>query len=180
MIHRILSYLYELPIVIYIVFALAAISVWLLLSIIIKNEKTWKRINAIVLILTCVVIFFIVIIFRNTEKSNYSFIPFHKFELAKTYTDLYSEMALNVLLFIPIGLTLPFVITDKSNHPVVISIVIALLFAIFLESLQYVLMRGYAEIDDVIFNILGAFLGTLSFDIFIIFKGKHIYKKISD
>ena len=69
----------------------------------------------------------------------------------------------NVILFMPFGLLLPFVWRRVRNMGIVI--VLAVLFSLGIESTQY-LERAFGtyravDVDDVLLNVLGAFLGAL-------------------
>ncbi len=63
----------------------------------------------------------------------------------------------NVLVFSPLGYFLPMLFkkTKKVRYTMLFSLIISLIY----ESLQYILYLGSADIDDVILNLLGAFIG---------------------
>lgn len=66
------------------------------------------------------------------------------------------EPILNILLFIPIGLILGFIVRNAKLASVVLwSIIISL----SIEILQYYLYKGTASIDDVVNNTIGSVLG---------------------
>lgn len=110
-----------------------------------------------------ILIIAVTLCFRNTEAKDFSLIPFSSFEIAKTHSDVYQEVMLNVVLFFPVGLTMPFVINRITEHPVIITIITSCILSVFIEIFQYLFNRGYAEIDDVIFNTLGAGIGCIAF-----------------
>lgn len=71
-------------------------------------------------------------------------------------------MLMNVFLFVPIGLSLPFALS-KKKHPVIITMIAAFLFSVSIEAIQYYFALGLCEMDDVIMNTLGAMIGTLAY-----------------
>ena len=163
MIHKIISVLYELPVYDYVLLICCALVFWTILSILLCNRKSWKWINLIFFLATVLLIIAVTIFFRNTEEKEFSLIPFSSFEIAKIHSDVYQEVMLNVVLFFPVGLTMPFVINRITNHPVIITIITSCILSVIIEIFQYLFNRGYAEIDDVIFNTLGAGIGCIAF-----------------
>ena len=73
----------------------------------------------------------------------------------------FKQIMLNILLFVPLGIMLPMISERfKKLWKVVL---IGFLFSCLIEAMQYITGRGLTEIDDVINNTLGAFLGYLIF-----------------
>ena len=71
--------------------------------------------------------------------------------------DLWYQSFGNVLWFIPFGFGLPSLRRTKIAAWRVIGW--GLLLSLAIESLQFVLVSGVADIDDVIFNTIGTILG---------------------
>mgnify|MGYP005864603335 CR=1 FL=1 len=67
------------------------------------------------------------------------------------------NLAGNLLMFLPMGIYLPFFIKRISKVSVFITSMIAILFS--LEFIQVISRRGSFDIDDFILNILGALIG---------------------
>lgn len=65
----------------------------------------------------------------------------------------------NLIVFIPLGYLLPLIFRKKGNMALVSTI--TFLFSLTLESLQYILAIGSADIDDIILNTLGGIIGYL-------------------
>lgn len=65
----------------------------------------------------------------------------------------------NILLFIPFG----FLLTYFYEKRWLTIIVIALCFSAFIEVAQYCFALGFAELDDVISNTVGAIIGSMLF-----------------
>ena len=62
----------------------------------------------------------------------------------------------NIIWFMPLGFYLVFCRKLKVRH----AVVCGLLFSLFIEVMQYVLGTGIAELDDLILNTFGSFLGA--------------------
>lgn len=174
-IHRIISRLYELPIYCWLIIAVALIIIWTLLTYTLRKGVIWKKLNILAFVISVILIIMVTLVYRQSEEKGISLVPFSSFVLAKTHSDIYHELMMNVILFLPIGLTVPYIFCDKAKHPVILTIGTAIVFSVIIELLQLVFMRGYAEIDDVIFNTLGAFLGCLSYIIYSIIEKKRTY-----
>lgn len=75
----------------------------------------------------------------------------------------YQSMWLNAFFFLPLGLSLPYLMPEKVKHKVLLALIIAAAFSIAIEIVQLIFRLGLCETDDVIMNTLGAAVGTLSF-----------------
>ena len=77
------------------------------------------------------------------------------------------EILANIVMFVPFGFLMSFVLpahlTGKVRTAVVISV--AVIFSLLIETLQLFLMRGLFEWDDVFSNTVGAAFGFLLFHI---------------
>ena len=91
--------------------------------------------------------------------------PFQSFIEGRTNRDLRRSIFMNVFLFFPLGLTLPFTVPEKWKKKVLITIVFAFLLSFTVEFLQYYYHLGRAETDDVICNTLGTAIGTVGWKI---------------
>ena len=67
-----------------------------------------------------------------------------------------SENLMNIAIFFPIGLLLGVSFRRAKWFQVLLS---ALLVSVSIEILQYILHKGFAEIDDVFHNVLGCMIG---------------------
>ena len=98
------------------------------------------------------------------SKQELSLIPFYSFIAARTQPEWYREIVANVLLFIPVGLSMPFSLPRRfSRHPIRSTILFAAVLSFLIEVLQLVFGLGLCETDDVIANTAGAAIGTLAF-----------------
>ena len=63
----------------------------------------------------------------------------------------------NIAAFIPFGAYLGF-----REKKIITTVIFGFLLSLFIESMQYVWSVGISEIDDLILNTLGAFLGVVA------------------
>lgn len=74
-----------------------------------------------------------------------------------------AELYLNIMLFIPMGYLLPYTFEwfrDRVNGAPVIA---SFLASLFIENVQLVTKHGYYDLDDLINNTLGGFIGQTMF-----------------
>ena len=72
-------------------------------------------------------------------------------------------MFLNILLFIPLGLSMPFVLSERVKHNVLVTVLSCAALSVLIELVQLAFSMGKFEVNDMIMNTLGAALGTVSF-----------------
>lgn len=154
--------------VVMLIWGVIAVSLWILFAVVCK--KTSRRWG--ILIWLNRVVFFCIILFivkytliRSGGKRQLSLIPFYSFTYSR-FSDRYNTVVANMLLFLPIGLSMPFVLSSIKMmrvKPIKYTIIAACLFSIGIELSQYIFSLGLCETDDVIFNTLGAAGGTCAF-----------------
>ena len=102
----------------------------------------------------------------NRTPGNYELIltPFATFTAAQQQPELYREMLMNVFLFFPLGLTLSNALPRKWHRwlRIILTTLIGCILSAGIEYAQYRYALGMAEVDDVICNTLGAFIGSTS------------------
>lgn len=97
------------------------------------------------------------------QRGNPVLLPLYSLILAQKQKEMYRTLLMNVLLFVPFGLSLPFALPEKWTCRALISIVISVVVSIYVETIQFIFRLGRAEIDDVIMNSLGGLSGVLAF-----------------
>ena len=127
-----------------------------------KNKQWWCIINAVVFVCAVLIILYMTIYSRSEAAKEAILIPFHSFIQAKEQPELYRSMLMNIFLFVPIGLSLPFVLS-KKKHSIIMTMITAFLFSASIEAIQYYFALGLCEVDDVIMNTLGAMIGALAY-----------------
>ena len=92
----------------------------------------------------------------------YEMIPFRSYyeAITKKQYILMLQCLLNVILFSPFGLLLNAILNPKSMARIV---TFAFLLSFVIEILQAFTHRGLCEMDDIIHNTVGAWLGCLLF-----------------
>ncbi len=173
MFHRYLSKMYEIPTAVYVILILIGVCLWAFLDARLKQKREWKTANLILFFLSLLAIFTITFFVRTTQKTGVYLDPRHVLESAKDFPDVYNQMMLNVVLFVPIGLTFPFAF--RFGFAPLLAVITALFISFSVEFLQYTFSRGYFDTSDLILNVFGAFCGTLA-----CFVSKHIKLKYSD
>jgi len=129
------------------------------------------KLNAAAAIAVPVLVFYICFVLTITLiEREVTADPTYNYSLFWTYraiadgkTDLIMEIVWNIVLFIPIGILLNYLIPIKYFW---VSIISCLSFSAGIELLQLILHRGLFEFDDMIHNTLGAILGIVVFAIF--------------
>ena len=143
------------------------VGAWTLLSILFHRKgwsRAWIWINRILLTVVVLFILYWTVGKRNPAENGVSLIPFYSFIAAQTSSERYRSLVANVLLFIQVGLSMPFSLPRRfSRHPVRTTILFAAVLSFLIEVLQLVFGLGLCETDDVIANTAGAAIGTLAF-----------------
>lgn len=94
---------------------------------------------------------------RLTPFTTKWFLYSHGYDVSSLYLDILG----NIVMFVPYALFL-FMVFHVRNYLLIIAS--AMLFSIAIETIQYFTSVGFADIDDVIFNTLGAVLGVIIID----------------
>lgn len=129
----------------------------------ILNGIAWKHNRKLCVCLSAAAaaaIIYITLLRRSAHSREIILIPFYSFVMAKKQPEIFREMLMNIFLFVPLGLFLPF--TFKSKN-VLKSIISAFILSLIIETVQYLFGLGLAEADDVLMNTLGTFIGSTSF-----------------
>lgn len=156
---------------------IAMFVIWTVAMLLLHGKA--RRIVAIVgAVLALALVLVFTVLNRSSDGTReISLIPFITFENAKVQPELYRTMFMNVLLFMPFGLSLPFALNKKIWYNACMTALIGLGLSICVEILQYVFCFGKCETDDVIMNLLGVLIGTFSFVISQMLSRTKIFKK---
>lgn len=117
----------------------------------------WKRgvrySLGILLLEYIVLIYSSTVFFRKiSEAREFNLTPFWSY----SQTKLFVENLMNVVIFMPIGLLLVCVFRSMNWKRV---LMIGLCLSVGIEVLQFVMRRGFSEVDDVMHNTLGCLIG---------------------
>ena len=110
------------------------------------------------------IILYATILTRTPGVSEAILTPFASLTAARIQPELYREMLMNVFLFFPLGLTLSNALPQKWHRwgRIILTTLVGCILSAGIEYAQYRYALGMAEVDDVICNTLGAFLGAAS------------------
>ena len=133
------------------------------------NFKIQKYLNKVLLFKSFVIITYITILSRKDYfNSQIELRPFYTFVLAQKQPEMYRTFFMNALLFVPLGLSMPYILSRKPyNRNILITIGFGAVLSAGIEFLQYYYHLGRCETDDVIANTLGTAVGTLSYLLYI-------------
>ena len=153
-----LYYIYRLPLWI---IMLLIIILPILRGIVGRRSIFGSRLFNLLLSLAAGLLILWVTVIRRSPGSGKGLIlmPFDSFARALEQPEYYREMLMNVLLFLPLGLFLPFVFERRG---VLRAVIIGTGLAVIIEAVQLLFSLGLAETDDVLANALGCFLGAAS------------------
>lgn len=158
-----MRHIYALPLHMVIFLMLVLLIVWAMLSQH-KNQKKRTIINAALCFIAAFIILYATIL--NRTPGNYELIltPFATFAAAQQQPELYREMLMNIFLFFPLGLTLSNALPRKWHRwlRIILTTFVGCILSAGIEYTQYRYALGMAEVDDVICNTLGAFIGSTS------------------
>ena len=179
--HRLTLFIYCQPLHRIVFFIFLLVFFWAYLAYREDNSLRSRLANGILFVGMVAVILYMTVYTRGEGTSETILRPFQSFQEAKIQPELYRSMLMNVFLFVPLGLSLPFVL-GRGRFPGFITVVVALAFSAGIEYLQYRYALGRCEMDDVIMNTLGATVGCLAHWLFLnwerlVIPGWHLLSK---
>lgn len=126
--------------------------------------KRWNIANALLACGMVMAILCITIMGRTTGERTLILKPFASLAAARSQSEAYRELLMNIFLFFPFGLTLSNALPQSWGRwrRIGLTVTIGLLLSAGIEYTQYRFALGVAETDDVICNTIGAFIGSTS------------------
>ena len=124
-----------------------------------KGFKTGLRYSVALLLIEYIfLIFCSTVFFRITsELRKYDIHPFWSYKAIQDgREDLLAENIMNVVVFIPVGLLLSIAFKQMTWWK---ALLIGCGISVTIEALQFFLMRGFSEVDDVMHNTVGCLIG---------------------
>lgn len=126
-----------------------------------KDVKTGGRCVAVLALVEWIsLVLFATVIFRDaSSERGFRLIPFSSYWDYGPHgylLEMIAEMALNVVLFMPVGFLLGFGFKGMTWKRVLL---IGCCLSGAIEVLQLVFQKGFCEVDDVIHNTLGCLIG---------------------
>ncbi|MCT7831382.1 MAG: VanZ family protein, partial [Lactobacillus iners] len=86
-----------------------------------------------------------------------------KLVYAPSHLDFFYNSFGNVLCFVPFGIFFPIVFSKRATF--LRTVLMGMMFSVGIETLQFLLVTGVSDIDDVFFNTCGAIWGYVIFKI---------------
>lgn len=141
-----------------VVFALGAIA----LFVVKKPKNGWRWIAGLLLLEYVALIYCSTVVFRMSgSETGYNFMPFWSYGAILRDEDcrLLPENVMNVVVFVPVGIILGSLLRVKGSW--FIALLFGLGISVSIETLQFFLKRGFAEVDDVMHNTVGCVIGYM-------------------
>lgn len=134
------------------------IAAFVVLSVTIGIWKGISNAKIMSLIGYCLSVLYITVFSRATNKHvKFGITPFYSYiDIANGDRFLLPQVLMNIVMFIPIGFLLKAAFRGWGWKKVFLY---GTLLSLLIEILQLVLMKGAAEVDDVIHNSLGCVMG---------------------
>lgn len=176
--HELFVYIYCQPIPRLCLFIFLFILLWGYLAYREGNSLRWRFANAVVFLGIVAVVFYMTVYTRGESAEQAVFTPFRSFQDAKIQPELYRSMLMNVFLFVPLGISLPFVLGWRRCS-CMFTVILAALFSSGIEYLQFRYALGKCEVDDVIMNTLGSLMGCIAYCLFRYLK-RHVKKLLQE
>jgi len=131
-----------------------------------------KKANSVLFIAYLAIILYLTLINRNQysyHRINYRLFTNLEFVASHSFKTFLYYFAGNILIFVPMG----FFSKNLFKQSFMQTLILVLLVSFFIETSQYILKVGIFELDDLVLNTLGGFLGYLIAWIVNKFRIKH-------
>lgn len=155
-----LSFIYALPLSFVLLIMFVAAGIWA--ECCLRREKSW--VTYALLSVSLAAIIYITILCRAENGTDVILTPFNFIRTAKMQPEAIRSAMMNVFLFFPLGLTLSNALPRKWHRwlRIILTTLVSCALSVGIEYAQYRYALGMAEVDDVICNTLGAFIGSTS------------------
>ena len=119
----------------------------------IKNQAWQRLFNFALVVFSLYALVYTTILRREGGANEVELQPFYTFVMAQEQVEYYRTFFMNALLFVPLGLSMPYVLSKKPRKwTVFVTIAFAAVLSVGIEYLQYRYHLGRCETDDVIAN----------------------------
>ena len=158
-----LHYIYSRSFISVITFMALALTAWGALPARV-GARRWRWGNLALMLLMTAAILYATLFSRAEGSAGLILAPFASLTAARQQPEVYREMLMNVFLFFPLGLTLSNALPRKWHRwiRIILTTLVGCALSAGIEYAQYRYALGMAEVDDVICNTLGAFIGSTS------------------
>lgn len=129
-----------------------------------KNYGTFHNILLYSVFLLYITLLLTLLFMKRHSFRSYNFIPFHSIMdylfndniIVRSFS--FSNIMGNIILFVPLGGYITLFNNDKGLRK---NLLWVFIISVSAEIIQYVLMVGVADVDDVILNCLGGLIGII-------------------
>lgn len=130
------------------------------------GSKVVPMVCSIGVILWCAWVCYFTVISRQPEEVGVSYVPFHfLYEVMRGGNPEFIRSAwMNVLLFVPLGVCGYYArpVGKRNWRWILVVVIMGCFLSIGIEVMQGIFALGYMEVDDVICNTLGIYIGIKS------------------
>lgn len=125
--------------------------------------KKMRAICAVAAVVFAGLILYITVFSRGSTAISHELKPFSTFVLGPKNPELYRAAIMNIFLFVPLGMTLPYLFTAAAPRRILLSVLIGGCLSAGIELAQHFLQVGMTQTDDVICNSLGTAFGACAY-----------------
>ena len=97
---------------------------------------------------------------RQPNAAGLSLAPFDDLINASSWFGPVFEYGGNIAFFVPVGM-LAYILFQRTPRPLLVTTLLGAGFSLAIETSQYIFALGYSDIDDLMMNTLGAFIGAV-------------------
>ena len=146
-------YIYRIPVPLVLPIIAVIVVVWGLLMRLLARRapKAIRIVNIAAAVIALGGILYITVFRNNPGKRELILQPFQSFIEAKEQKEMFRELLMNVLLFVPFGLSLPFALTPGKSGEwrgriwcFIVTIAVAVVLSVAIEAVQYRFALGRA------------------------------------
>ena len=145
--------------------------VWTFLMLLLRGKS--GRIVAVICMMISLAVIVNLTIVGRSEGGEVVLIPFGTLVKGFAQPNYLRSAFMNILLFSPFGLTLPYILPDQIRRKVLFTVLAGMLVSVSVEAVQFLFTIGNTELDDVLMNTLGTFLGATSWRVYVIIRNKY-------
>ena len=172
--------IYRSPLRTILLYIFLLVLIWAICSFVIsRSEKlavAWRLFNTLLFVVGLFFMIRLTLMGRSVSSRGAELVPFRSLIDARVQPELYREKLMNVFLYVPLGLTIPYLVEtvkklrckagreDASCMRIIkISMLTLAAISIAVEIMQWIFRLGLAETDDVLTNTLGGLIGVLAY-----------------
>ena len=164
-------FIYVQPLYRIIIIAVLAIILWAKIMSRLEsqtNKRTNKRricvsINVLLLGIWIFGVLCATLVEREKQETEIVLCPLYSLSATAFSTETIRMLVMNAFLFLPFGICFPFIFSCDKKKRILRTILVAILISGSIEIAQLLFHIGCCEVDDVIMNTSGAFIGTFAY-----------------